>query len=129
MTKRTSKSAPKRTSSSRKKKQHITLQSLSPRAFRSTPLCSRSIGTTTAKKLRKTPRTDAKKCLGTVRLGQDGKYLYIAIAHRQRNPKYSSSTTPTGGTHVTARWEKVYNGRTGKPLKVSDLPPTFMIPS
>lgn len=110
------------------KKQHISIQALPKRAFQASPRCLRSVGTTTAKRLRKTPRTDAKKCLGTVRVGQDGKYVYIAIAKRQRNPRYKSSRTPSLGTHITAKWEKVYDKRTGKPLKVADLPPTFVLP-
>lgn len=104
------------------KKKHVSIQALPRTAFRSSPRCLRSTGTSTSKRLRKTPRTDAKKCLGTVRVGQDGKYLYIALPHRQKNPRYKTSKTPALGTHLTARWEKVYDKRTGKPLKVSDLP-------
>ena len=119
---------PKTVKVKKPKKKHITIQALPKSAFRTTPRCVRSIGTSTSKRLRKTPRTDAKKCLGTVRVGQDGKYIYISLPHRQRNPHYKTSRTPSIGSHLTARWEKVYNKRTGKPLKVSDLPPTFPLP-
>lgn len=98
------------------------LQSLPKKAFRSSPVCIRSVGTTTAKRLRKTPRTDAKKCLGSVHVGQDGKYLYIATPKRQRNPRYATSRTSGVGTHLAARWEKVFNARTGKAVKVDDYP-------
>lgn len=103
-------------------KRHITMQILPRSAFRTTPRCLKSAGTSTAKRLRKTPRTDAKKCLGTARVGQDGKYLYIAVPHRQRNPKFATSRTSGVGSHITARWEKLYDQRTGKPMKVEDLP-------
>ena len=108
-------------------KRRITLQMLPKTAFRTTPACAKSVGTSTAKRLRKTPRTDAKKCLGTVRMGQDGKYLYIAVPHRQRNPRYKTSRTSGVGSHITARWEKLYNQRTGKPIKVDDLPPSALM--
>lgn len=121
---------PKKPTKPRRKsaKRHVEFQALGPLAFRTTAACTRSAGTTAAKRLRKTPRTDAKKCLGTVRIGQDGKYLYIAVVKRQKNPKFQTSRASGIGSHLTAKWEKVYNKRTGKPIKVSDLPVGFAAP-
>lgn len=106
---------------------HIMLQMLAPAAFRTTRVCAQSIAahSSTSKKLAKSPRAQAKRCLGSVRVGQDGTHLYIARPSRQRNPHYRGSTTRATGSHVTARWEKVYNGRTKKPVKVKDLPRGF----
>lgn len=120
---------PKTPKTHKAKKKHISIQMLPPRAFHPSPVCMRSVGTTTTKRLRKTPRTDAKKCLGSVRVGQDGKYVYIAVVTRQKNPRFSTSRGVSGvGSHITARWEKVYDQRTGKPLKVADLPPSLVLP-
>ena len=110
------------------KKKHISLQMLPPRAFHPTLMCMRSVGTSATKRLRKTPGTNAKKCLGSVHIGQDGKFVYIAVATRQKNPRYTSSKVSGIGSHITARWEKVYSQKTGKPLKVADLPPSFVLP-
>lgn len=110
------------------KKKHLTIQALPKSAFFPSVRCTRSVGTSTSKRLRKTPRTEAKKCIGSVRVGQDGKYVYIATARRQHNPRYKTSSTRAVGSHITAKWQKIYDARTGKPLKVSDLPPTFALP-
>lgn len=84
---------------------------------------SNNSGSSTSKRLRKTPRTAAASCLGLVRVGQDGKTLYIARPHTQRNPRYKGSSTSTGrGYHIIYRWDKVYDQKTGKLVKVKDLP-------
>jgi hypothetical protein len=122
------KRAKKKVTKTKKKKQHITLQDLlrggpnSP-AFHSTPECtlSASNAASTAKRVKKTPRENAKKCIGKVRIGQDGKFVYIAMVKRQKNPKYKTSSTPSTGTHIVAKWEKLYDSRTNKPLEVSNL--------
>lgn len=116
------------TTKTKTKKKHVIFQALPSRAFRPSPRCAASAGTSTAKRLRKTPRTDAKKCLGSVRIGQDGKYVYIATVKPTRNPKYATSRTRSGGSHLTARWEKLYDARTKKPIKVDDLPSRLFVP-
>lgn len=86
---------------------------------------SASTSGSTAKRLRKTPRSNAKTCRGLTRVGQNGTHLYVARPHRQRNPRYASSTTRSAGSHLTFRWDKVYDTRTKKPVKVSALPRGF----
>jgi hypothetical protein len=101
----------------------IAIQSVPAKRFRVTSVCKLSAlhSPSTSKKLRKTPREDPKKCLGTVRLGQDEKFVYIALPHRKRNPKYSRMA-PSTGSHVEAHWVKLYDLRTKKPVKATELP-------
>lgn len=90
------------------------------RAFGPNPRCKVDDASTAAR-LRKTPRGDPERCMGSVRLGQDGSHLYYAQKVWKKNPKIKYSTTPTGqGYHLAFKWTKLYNTRTKKPFKVSD---------
>jgi hypothetical protein len=101
----------------------LAIQHSPARRFKATAACKLSAlkSSTTSKKLRKTPKEDAKKCLGSVRLGQDETFVYIALPHHKHNPKYSRTAFPTG-SHVEAHWVKLYDTRTGKAVKAKDLP-------
>ena len=109
-------------------KKHVFIQSLPKRVFTSTTACRlpSSNASSTAKRTRHTPRGDASKCIGSVRLGQDGKSLYIATPKRKRDAHYKGSPTSGRGTHIVALWKKIYNARTGKPFKVDELAPSLL---
>ena len=72
---------------------------------------------------RKTPRADAKDCVGKVRIGQNSTYMYFARPHAQHNPTFRTSPriATAQGAHRVAKWDKVYDARTGKALKVKDV--------
>jgi hypothetical protein len=107
--------------SPKKKKVHPTVQSVYAkfrRAFGPNPRCVPDEATTSVR-LRKTPRGDAEKCLGSVRLGQNGTHLYMAQRTMKKNPRIKFSTTPTGrGYHLAFKWTKLYDDRTKKAFKV-----------
>ena len=109
----------------KKKKKKYTVQDVYARfsrAFGPNPRCVVD-DTSTAHRLRKTPKGDPERCLGSVRLGQDGMHLYIAEKTWKKNPKIKYSTTPTGtGYHLAFKWTKLYDKRTKKPFKLSDAP-------
>jgi len=105
----------------KKKKPHVVIQRIPKRLFGPNPRCV-SNGSASSR-LKKTPHEDPEKCLGSVRLGGDGKYLYIARRLKKKNPHIKYSSVPTGiGYHIGFKWEKIYDARTGKAFKASDLP-------
>lgn len=69
--------------------------------------------------MRKTPRGDPEKCVGSVRVGQNGTHLYLAQKYVKKNPRIKYSTAPTGrGAHLAWKWTTVYDARTKKAFKV-----------
>jgi hypothetical protein len=98
------------------------------KAFSPNPRCHQTKKSSGSKK-RKTPQADAKLCVGTVKVGSNASGLYYSRTSMKKNPHFKGSTTPTGsGAHLTAKWEKLYNTRTKKAMKVKDLPKGFPIP-
>ena len=106
------------------KKPRITIQMIPRRMFAVNPRCKPTASG--SKKTGKTPLEKPKDCVGSVRLGQDGKHLYIARRVKKHNPTIKYSSVPTGrGFHIGFKWQLVYDARTGKAFRVSDLPPGF----
>ena len=98
------------------------------KAFSPNPRCHQTKNSSGSKK-RKTPQADAKLCIGSVKVGSNASGLYFARKRLKKNPHFKGSTTPTGsGAHLTAKWEKLYNARTKKAMKIKDLPKGFPIP-
>ena len=87
-----------------------------PFFFKASAFC-KSVDDTRAgrKQVRKTPREGAARCLGHVRLGEDGSRLYLATRVRVKNPHYRGTGSVTGsGYHYGTRWRVVYDRRTDK---------------
>lgn len=120
--KRKTATAPKK---KKKKSTRLTVQEVSqryPAAFRVSARC-KADDTSASARVRKTPAGDPQRCLGLVRLGRDGKHLYIATQKWKKNPKIKYSTSPTGaGYHLAFSWKKLYNARTKKPFDVKNAP-------
>jgi hypothetical protein len=69
---------------------------------------------------KQTPNGDPELCFGSVRLGNNPKYIYFATRYLKKNPKIKYSTVPTGqGYHMAFKWQKVYDARTKKPYVVT----------
>lgn len=132
---RTPRRTPRR-KSPRKKAVRVTIQAALKQLarFKPSPRCTPRLGGSKTKTTRATPASNARNCLGLVRKGQRapaGKSwnktaVYIAMPHRQRNASYASSggRRASGSSHVAARWNKLYDQMTRKPvtLKTARLP-------
>jgi len=94
----------------------IYYQDLKPIHFRASLACKSVDDNRAGRRLiRRTPRESATRCLGRVRLGEDGAKLYFATAIRVKNPHYRGTGTVTGaGYHYSTRWKVVHDKRTGK---------------
>jgi hypothetical protein len=98
----------------------IYLDEIPPKAFYPKRRClySQFHDETTTERIRKTPRAKASQCVGSIRLGQDGKTLYISVLKLVKNPHYKRSTGTGFGMHWTAHWRKVYDRVKGKTVRV-----------
>lgn len=119
------KPGPKRKSKPKKK---IYYQDLKRFQFHAGPMCKSVDNKRTGRRMiRQTPRESAERCLGRVRLGEDGSKLYIATTILVKNPHYRGTGTVTGaGYHYSTRWRVVYDKTTGKAFDAREhLPSTI----
>jgi len=98
------------------KKPKIYIQNLKPIHFKAGPICKSIDNKRSGKRtIRSTPRESATRCLGRVRVGENGDRLYYAMRVRVKNPHYKGTGSVTGsGYHYAERWRVVYDKRTGK---------------
>jgi len=103
-----------------KPRRKIYIQRIHPSCYRAGKLCTKVNEKQSSLRYRisKTPREDARFCLGRARIGGDPKILYFAVAQLQRNPHFKGTGYATGGgMHLRYLWKKVYDKRTEKPFK------------
>jgi hypothetical protein len=98
------------------KKAKIYIQNLNAAHFKAGAVCKSVDDKRSGKRvIRSTPRESATRCLGRVRLGENGDRLYFAVRVRVKNPHYKGTGSVTGaGYHYAERWKVVYDKRTGK---------------